>query len=954
MSTYLLKLTGSNEIVNIFEWDGLTDLSFPSIYTIEPFVTSSTDFIMNPTSSLDSIKDYAGNFYGDFYGNLSGSISINGTPIVDVLNGTDFGILRFLSGSDANVDFFDSRFILDNLESPTTIVLPLTSSYTEYEYNYSGSLNRILNDNDTNHIVKLINRLDPSKKMEFLVNNSEITGSNVSLGITQVYNSVYNDVYFNVTQSNYLDVLNTSEWYIDFDLGDNTQVGNFYGDFIGNVDITSASMDALTVSGSINLTGSLLVDGDLTLNSKIKVEIFNSSTTYKIPAWAKKITAYVVGAGGGGGGGASGYMHDYANLNPLYSIPFDSKACGHEIVMGGGGGASGAVKVVDYIANKHFTPGGDMEIVVGAGGKGGSGGSPLYDLNGLYTGDGSDEVGIYTDSDGISGVYGSNLVGFKFSTDKDKSDSFVDLTWNAVGKTSMHNTNVDEILIRGAGGFDPGNVLNYSLLYDWNEIDQARVLFGRGSEKWFDKIQEIFESGLTATQIRIFYTAFRHLNRWTPFGSNVYNTSEFDTVNNLYKKTSNSSYYFNKNYFPLIKSSIAFSETIAIGNLITYAYYYPHNGEAGGASYIKTSVNGVTNRTYSTGGIGGTGGLSLGANYPVVLRIEHVKDVDYSMGDYSVPGGGHDADDTYQYGTDGDNINRFYSSPGGHGVSMITDYTTPSSNNLLFPNYMNTELSNESGFKYKNTAPNLPIDYNNELPDFLERWPYFGTSTKLATAGVLLYTDTSDYHIRNNNKSMIPNLPLPTGGGGGTGKNGFALDTRQISPGIYSEKISIRNRFKSDTNPSGIIPTTFIRDMAEQIVSKTMLGYGGKCFKLNEATNLKEEFTELEHNRYGYTLPIDYTQVPRTLFIGKGGNGGHVNINDYDTETYGLQNYDIVDPIPTSLPENGGDYGGGGGGGAGTYNPSKLKIEQIPGFELVKGQNGADGGNGVVVLVIYN
>jgi hypothetical protein len=952
MSKYLLKITGSNDIINVVEWNETGSLEAPEGYVFEPFVTGSTDFINYITDTTQSNLPY---FYGEmdgyFTGELTGSIKYNGKTLEEFINETEYGNISIISGSDINIL---NRLGHVSLISENNVILPV--SFADSGSSYNRTLSRITDQNISNYLLKF--KLDKNTELQYLVNQTEL----ISSGGFDYYN--LDAILQNTSSLNgntfqeYFNIANThgSPWYVDFDLGDKSQTGNFYGNFFGNVDITSASMDSLTVTGSIDVSGSLVVNGELTLSSKIKVEIFNNSTTYTIPSWAKKITAYVVGAGGGGGGGASGYMHEYANLNELYPIQFDSNACGHEIVMGGGGGASGAVKVVDYIANKHFIPGSDMEIMVGAGGKGGSGGSPLYDLNGLYTGDGSGDVGIYTTApDGaVSSIYGSNRFGFKYYLSVFETDSFVDETWNAVGKTPMHNTNVDEILIRGVGAFDPGNVLNYSLLYDWTELEQVRILIGRRNLGWYDKIQELFESGTTALQIRIFYTVFRNLNRWAPLGSNVYNLSKNNIVNNLYKKTSNSSYYFNKNYFPLIKSNIAFSETLSIGGIVGPGYYYPHNGESGGTSYIKTLYNGAVNKVVATGGIGGTGGLSIGTNYPLVLRIEHVKDIDYSMGDYSVPGGGHDGDDTSQYGTTGDNINVFSSSPGGHGVSMVTDVTTPSGYNLLFPNYMNTELSNESGFKYKNTAPNLPIEYNNELPDFLERWPYFGTSTKLVTSGVLLYTDTSDKHKYNNVKYMIPNLPLPTGGGGGTGKNGFALDTREISSQTFSEKKSITNRFKSDTNPSGVIPTTFIRDMAEQIVSKTMLGYGGKCFKLNETTNLKEEFTELEYNRYGYELPVDYTQVPRTLFIGKGGNGGHININDYDTGIYGLENYDIVDPIPTSLPENGGDFGGGGGGGAGTYNPSKLRIEQIPGFELVKGQNGADGGNGVVVLIIYN
>lgn len=261
MSKYLLKISGSNEIVNIIEWDGVTPLSFPSMYEITPFSDETIEFIQNPTSSLDAVQNNYGFFDGEFQGNLSGSITIDNKTVTHILNETPSGHLKFISGSISDVGGFNYMFLVDDLNNPTEITLPLTSPYSEYSYDYSGSLNRILNNDysvNSYQLLKLTNINDPSLRMEFLISGSSISGSNVTLQVSGTYNSVFNEIYFGDTRENYLNNFELTDWHIGFDFGDNSYVGTFYGD---------GEFDKLKTHNLYVATEAEVCDGIVTLNT---------------------------------------------------------------------------------------------------------------------------------------------------------------------------------------------------------------------------------------------------------------------------------------------------------------------------------------------------------------------------------------------------------------------------------------------------------------------------------------------------------------------------------------------------------------------------------------------------------------------------------------------------------------------------------------------------------------
>lgn len=321
MSKYLLKISGSDEIVNIIEWDGVSALSFPSIYEISPFSDETIEFVQNLTSSLDAVQVNYGFFDGEFQGNLSGSITINNKTVSHILNETSAGSLKFVSGSISEVGLFDSMFLVDDINNPKTIVLPLTSSYSEYSHNYSGSLNRILNNDNSitpYQLLKLKNINNPLLKMEFIINESNLIDGNVVLTVSGTYNSVYNDIYFGDIRKDYLNAFELSDWHIDFDFGDKTQVGTFYGDFNGTIDGKNVE-EIIDTAINEKVTNSKYT----TIRRK-----YTKAQYVSVPKWATSVVTYIVGGGGGGGAGV--------DINDAH------------FTLGGSGGSGGSVVVKDY------------------------------------------------------------------------------------------------------------------------------------------------------------------------------------------------------------------------------------------------------------------------------------------------------------------------------------------------------------------------------------------------------------------------------------------------------------------------------------------------------------------------------------------------------------------------------------------------------------------------------
>lgn len=277
MAVYSLIYTASNQIVNIIDWDPTSSYSPPSGYTLELYTTESYYFSELESGSVEYINDVAGNFYGNFTGELTGSLLINGKTIDHLFNETEFGSLIYRSGSLIPPA---ASFVTNTTESVTTMSLSLTNSENDKQNKYSSVFKKITDNNVTDYILKLSNNFGSSER-NYLVKNTIDNESYVTLHVNEIYN--------NTDESQFLsgsllmgDLYNTP-WYLDFELGDKAYAGNFYGDFVGNVDITSASMDVLTVSGSINLTGSLLLDGKeiddvLSYSPKCAVIKYNTNT----------------------------------------------------------------------------------------------------------------------------------------------------------------------------------------------------------------------------------------------------------------------------------------------------------------------------------------------------------------------------------------------------------------------------------------------------------------------------------------------------------------------------------------------------------------------------------------------------------------------------------------------------------------------------------------------------
>jgi hypothetical protein len=296
MSRYLVKSNQNNDILTVIEWDGLSPIYSGSNYILELETTSSySSSYFEPTINItgSGLPLFSGEFDGIFSGELTGSITINGVDLKNVIETTEYGYLSYFSGSGSElIDTLNgivinssSYFAFNQTENPTEIVLlnALPSP------TYSSSLSRIIDDGISNYIFKLKEFDTPSFK-EYLVSDTQIlSNNNIKYTVLTVNESIsYTDEYYYSGSLINYGRLKNSQWHIDFDLGDKAQSGKFYGDFFGNVDITSASMDQLTVTGSINLTGSLLLDGKeiddiLSYSPKCAVIKYNTNIFFYSP-----------------------------------------------------------------------------------------------------------------------------------------------------------------------------------------------------------------------------------------------------------------------------------------------------------------------------------------------------------------------------------------------------------------------------------------------------------------------------------------------------------------------------------------------------------------------------------------------------------------------------------------------------------------------------------------------
>lgn len=349
MSKYLLKITGSDEIINIVKWNGVGELTAPEGHYYTPFVTESIDFIEYvPTSSIDEINYFGGSLFGTFEGELTGSININGRTLDTILYETRYGSITFLSGSNGTAVSASKGITV----SGSQLILALDNLEDGKQYNYSSSLDTIVQNPTKNYVLKLKNVSNNNDQLEYVISNATIETDG---------ESNYLNAIIKYTHNTFFDEFHTlaegSTFYVDFDLGDEAYSGKFYGEHTGSF---TGSFE-----GDAELTGSFfgifkgLLDGTASnsafsqtasfAQTASRIDVIQKSTNWTKPSWAKTIRVTCVG--GGGGGGAAPALEDTMSLT-----------------TGGGGGGGGTITTGEFDAR---TLSDVISITVGAGGFGG-------------------------------------------------------------------------------------------------------------------------------------------------------------------------------------------------------------------------------------------------------------------------------------------------------------------------------------------------------------------------------------------------------------------------------------------------------------------------------------------------------------------------------------------------------------------------------------------------------
>jgi len=267
MSTYILKVSSSGEYINKIQWDGISPITISPSHSLELYDYTSSAYIPFSSESIydtSAIQEQA--TINIFSGRLEDPILLNGKPIKRLFTDTNDGVLQLISGSQGDLIVNNSgSFILDDFDNTNNIFMSLYNYELESQLYYSSSISRIIDNNIKDYILNLNHEL---VNYSYLVKNTEITsstsGSYLKLDVEEIYKKS-NKVNETANSTTHQQLINFA-WDVDFDLGDKAQSGKFYGDFFGNADLISASIDSLIVNGPVNISGSLVVNGSDVLN----------------------------------------------------------------------------------------------------------------------------------------------------------------------------------------------------------------------------------------------------------------------------------------------------------------------------------------------------------------------------------------------------------------------------------------------------------------------------------------------------------------------------------------------------------------------------------------------------------------------------------------------------------------------------------------------------------------
>jgi hypothetical protein len=392
MSKYLLKLSGSNEILNIIQWSGSNDFTPPSGYVIEPFVTESLHFI-NKISVVDSpYIEPTQSINLDILINNDYNIEYNDTKDIQISDAieTAFGDLKLQPICESGSFLFPGAFAFEN---DNKLLMSRTNLDQSKQLTYFASISSLINNDRPNNIIKFINRNKPNTQIHFMITGSMSGSIKTNPQITEnlKYTEFANFLKFDgfITKNSLFTTFSTSSalinelsssyeefilkddiWMVDIQSINDVQSGTFFGNHIGDALLDNAKINNLDVTGSVDITGSLILNGvdlgelaklDGTASNSVyaqtasftdnasTIEVITSTQFWTKPSWAKTIRVTLVGGGGGGGSAP-------ATEDQFYLI-------------GGGGGGGGTVTIAEYDAD---TLDESIWVFVGAGGSGGT------------------------------------------------------------------------------------------------------------------------------------------------------------------------------------------------------------------------------------------------------------------------------------------------------------------------------------------------------------------------------------------------------------------------------------------------------------------------------------------------------------------------------------------------------------------------------------------------------
>ena len=725
MAKYFLKLSGSNNITNVIEWDGISPYTTPPGYVIElATTTASINYV--PSASNYEEPIFGGKLFGEFSGILTGSILINGQTIDELIHQTAYGTVTLYSSSMKDIDVKSGSFKISgsNLYMPFQ---PNTDFVFGNFFNYSSSFAKIINNDIENYFLTLKNVKNKNIFSKMLISNTELTSS-ISGSVSSSFYKLKineNNNTNNLEIFNYLDYHYT-DWYVDINLSKNitdelvdksTKYGKLmYNSHSNDTDPGSGyfSINSSTVwseatelyvsldnyEKNIEISSSKSALYQSTLNnifydkivgSKIKLESdVIGDNTYKI----FQITdmSYITGSG-------NNYVKfkvveksshtdglvllaigqkfnidfelisnkkrqiDIVTGSKSYHTPYWAKDVIVMAIGAGGGGGGG----IDAKSNHHFA----------IGGAGGSGGSISYSKFTELSG--SIRIDCFVGNGGIGGVTGSG--------NNPESNNFLCVTCS----------------------FD------YTLpLYEqFNIVDTIPPILSQSNATIFDILDDIIPTGSSGMS-----------------------------------GESTNAYIYNSNFI--------------------------------------TGQSSLLGKVSAPGGVGGSGGYSLGITGSFSSSLVYDLIVSNSLYPVSIPGG--------------TNVNleqsigeqTFYGGPGGHGITLNI------SENNIYENYA-PSLPWGTGIEKISTPEILVLPFGKNILSSRRN------DNNIDTISILIKRN----YLSNNSGILIPTFPVglnyvelsydkpsdiaPTGGGGGTGWiNSNLVSTSSIMLG-YAGELNAKN-----------------------------------------------------------------------------------------------------------------------------------------------------------------